>query len=77
MHVLDMLKERGFIAQVTFEEDSHKALEREPIPSTSASTPRRAARCMVGQPFMPIDRLPVPSSGRATGPSSSAAAAPP
>ena len=30
MHVLDMLKERGFIAQVTFEEDLYKALEREP-----------------------------------------------
>ena len=31
MHVLDMLKERGFIAQVTFEEDLYKALEREPM----------------------------------------------
>ena len=31
MHVLDMLKERGFVAQVTFEEDLYKALEREPM----------------------------------------------
>ena len=31
MHVLDVLKERGFIAQITFEEDLYKALEREPI----------------------------------------------
>ncbi|MEG0511212.1 MAG: tyrosine--tRNA ligase, partial [Clostridia bacterium] len=31
MHILDTLKERGFIAQVTFEEDLYKALEREPI----------------------------------------------
>lgn len=29
MHVLDVLKERGFIAQVTFEEDLYKQLERE------------------------------------------------
>ena len=27
MHVLDMLKERGFIAQVTFEEDLYKAFD--------------------------------------------------
>ncbi|MDD3335943.1 MAG: tyrosine--tRNA ligase [Eubacteriales bacterium] len=31
MHILDTLKERGFIAQVTFEDDLYKALEREPI----------------------------------------------
>ena len=31
MHVLDMLKERGFLAQVTFEDDLYKALEREPM----------------------------------------------
>ena len=29
MHVLDMLKERGFIAQVTFELVLFKSLERE------------------------------------------------
>ena len=31
MHVLDMLKERGFIAQVTYEDDLYKALEKEPM----------------------------------------------
>ena len=31
MHVLDLLKERGFVAQVTFEEDLYKSLEREPM----------------------------------------------
>ena len=31
MHVLDTLKERGFLAQVTFEDDLYKALEREPM----------------------------------------------
>ncbi len=31
MHILDTLKERGFVAQVTFEEDLYKALEKEPI----------------------------------------------
>lgn len=30
MHVLDILKERGFIAQVTHEEELYKQLEREP-----------------------------------------------
>lgn len=30
MHILDLLKERGFIAQVTYEEDLYKQLEREP-----------------------------------------------
>ena len=31
MHILDILKERGFVAQVTFEEDLYKALEKEPM----------------------------------------------
>ena len=31
MHILDLLKERGFIAQITFEEDLYKQLEKEPI----------------------------------------------
>ncbi|MCL1854722.1 MAG: tyrosine--tRNA ligase [Clostridia bacterium] len=31
MHVLDILKERGFLAQVTFEDDLYKALERGPM----------------------------------------------
>lgn len=31
MHILDQLKERGFIAQVTFEEDLYKAMEKEPM----------------------------------------------
>ena len=31
MHVLDILKERGFIAQVTFEEDLYKRLEQEQV----------------------------------------------
>ncbi len=31
MHILDILKERGFIAQVTFEEDLYKLLEREQV----------------------------------------------
>jgi len=31
MHVLDTLKERGFFAQVTFEEDLYMAMEREPM----------------------------------------------
>ena len=31
MHILDILKERGFIAQVTFEDDLYKAMEKEPI----------------------------------------------
>ena len=30
-HVLDLLKERGFIAQVTFEEDLYKRLESEQV----------------------------------------------
>ena len=31
MHILDQLKERGFIAQVTYEEDLYKAMEKEPM----------------------------------------------
>ncbi|NCB36208.1 MAG: tyrosine--tRNA ligase [Clostridia bacterium] len=31
MHILDQLKERGFIAQVTFEDDLYKAMEKEPM----------------------------------------------
>ncbi len=31
MHILDTLKERGFLAQITFEEDLYKLLEREPV----------------------------------------------
>jgi len=31
MHILDQLKERGFIAQITFEEDLYKAMEKEPM----------------------------------------------
>ncbi len=30
MHILDLLKERGFIAQITYEEDLYKQLEKEP-----------------------------------------------
>ena len=30
MHILDLLKERGFIAQITYEEDLYKQLELEP-----------------------------------------------
>ena len=31
MHILNELKERGFIAQVTFEDDLYKAMEKEPM----------------------------------------------
>ena len=31
MHILDTLKERGFVAQLTFEEDLYKAMEKEPM----------------------------------------------
>jgi len=31
MHILDQLKERGFIAQVTFEDDLYKAMEQGPM----------------------------------------------
>lgn len=51
-HVLDMLKERGFIAQVTFEEDLYKALEREPITFYLGIDPT-ADSLHVGH-FMPI-----------------------
>ncbi|MFR3407855.1 MAG: hypothetical protein ACLTV6_15715 [Christensenellales bacterium] len=49
-HVLDLLKERGFIAQMTFEDElyeqlktrrrSTSALTQPPIPCTSATTSR-------------------------------------
>lgn len=32
MHILDLLKERGFIAQVTYEDELYKQLEKEPTP---------------------------------------------
>ena len=32
MHILDTLKERGFIAQVTFEDDLYKQFEKESTP---------------------------------------------
>lgn len=31
MHILDLLKERGFLAQITFEEDLYKLLEKESV----------------------------------------------
>ncbi len=31
MHILDQLKERGILAQVTFEEDLYKAMDKEPM----------------------------------------------
>ncbi len=52
MHVLDMLKERGFIAQVTFEDDLYKAMEREPITFYLGIDPT-ADSLHVGH-FMPI-----------------------
>lgn len=52
MHVLDMLKERGFIAQVTFEDDLYKALEREPMTFYLGIDPT-ADSLHVGH-FMPI-----------------------
>ena len=49
-HVLDLLKERGFIAQMTFEDELYEqlknpttfyvALTQPPIPCTSATTSR-------------------------------------
>lgn len=51
-HVLDMLKERGFVAQVTFEEDLYKALEREPMTFYLGIDPT-ADSLHVGH-FMPI-----------------------
>ena len=38
MHILDVLKERGFIAQMTFEDELYKQLE-EPTTSTWALIP--------------------------------------
>lgn len=52
MHVLDMLKERGFVAQVTFEDDLYKALEREPMTFYLGIDPT-ADSLHVGH-FMPI-----------------------
>ena len=52
MHVLDMLKERGFIAQITFEDDLYKALEREPMTFYLGIDPT-ADSLHVGH-FMPI-----------------------
>ena len=74
MHVLDMLKERGFIAQVTFEEDLYKALEREPMTFYVALTPRRTA-CMwaTTSPSWPWRICSAPGTGL----SPCAAAAPP
>ena len=39
-HVLDLLKERGFIAQMTFEDELYEQLTQPPIPCTSATTSR-------------------------------------
>ena len=52
MHVLDMLKERGFIAQVTFEEDLYKAMEQGPVTFYLGIDPT-ADSLHVGH-FMPI-----------------------
>ena len=52
MHILDTLKERGFIAQVTFEEDLYKALEKEPMTFYLGIDPT-ADSLHVGH-FMPI-----------------------
>ena len=52
MHVLDMLKERGFIAQVTFEEDLYKAMEKGPVTFYLGIDPT-ADSLHVGH-FMPI-----------------------
>lgn len=52
MHILDTLKERGFIAQVTFEEDLYKALEKEPMTFYAGIDPT-ADSLHVGH-FMPI-----------------------
>ena len=52
MHVLDMLKERGFIAQVTFEEDLYKAMEQDPVTFYLGIDPT-ADSLHVGH-FMPI-----------------------
>ena len=52
MHVLDMLKERGFVAQVTFEEDLYKAMENGPVTFYLGIDPT-ADSLHVGH-FMPI-----------------------
>ncbi|MDD5898267.1 MAG: tyrosine--tRNA ligase [Clostridia bacterium] len=52
MHVLDMLKERGFIAQTTFEEDLYKAMDKGPITFYLGIDPT-ADSLHVGH-FMPI-----------------------
>ena len=52
MHVLDMLKERGFVAQVTFEEDHYKAMENGPVTFYLGIDPT-ADSLHVGH-FMPI-----------------------
>ena len=52
MHGLDMLKERGFIAQVTFEEDLYKAMEKGPVTFYLGIDPT-ADSLHVGH-FMPI-----------------------
>ncbi|MBP3646908.1 MAG: tyrosine--tRNA ligase [Clostridia bacterium] len=52
MHVLDMLKERGFIAQATFEEDLYKAMEKGPVTFYLGIDPT-ADSLHVGH-FMPI-----------------------
>ena len=52
MHVLDMLKERDFIAQVTFEEDLYKAMEKGPVTFYLGIDPT-ADSLHVGH-FMPI-----------------------
>ena len=52
MHVLDMLKERGFVAQVTFEEDLYKAMEKGPVTFYLGIDPT-ADSLHVGH-FMPI-----------------------
>jgi len=52
MHVLDMLIERGFIAQVTFEEDLYKAMEKGPVTFYLGIDPT-ADSLHVGH-FMPI-----------------------
>ena len=46
-HILDILKERGFLAQITFEEDLYKALEKEPMTFYLGIDPRRTACTLV------------------------------
>ena len=70
MHILDTLKERGFIAQVTFEDDLYKQLERESTPfyvgfdptctsaTSSPSSPWRtcSARATSPSPWWAVQR---------------------